>query len=234
MGEKKGLIDSKNRILLPFDYDHIKPLSPALFGIELQKQKGVWHVQKGWIHPLKSDIHLDFYGNHLHIYERNRVGYTDLDGKTLIPTLYEELCTKGGVIYAKRNGKRGVLDKQENILIPFLYDDIRHFDNKHIIAIKNEKYGLLSKNNTVVIPCTFDMMEAISNFSESEKYIIVKKDKKYGLMNRKGRLLLKIEYDHINRNIDGKNRIEVEKNGHEYPIPLSLCQLPASISFLFE
>lgn len=54
------------------------------------------------------------------------------------------------------DNRRGVIDKQGQIIIPIMYDDLMGF-NEGLSAVENEgKYGYININNKLVIPYEYD------------------------------------------------------------------------------
>ena len=113
----------------------------------------------------------------------------DYDGEVLdISPAGEKIC-----VNAKKNGKWGLIDKANNILIPFEYDqNIEYAGNGLYRTSKNGKKGMIDEQNNVLIPFEYDDIEDF--FS----YLKVKKDKKWGLLARDGyKLALPCRYDRI-------------------------------------
>ena len=113
----------------------------------------------------------------------------DYDGEVLdISPATEKVC-----VNAKKNGKWGLIDKANNIHIPFEYDDyIGYAGNGLYRTSKNGKEGMIDEQNHVLIPFEYDDIEDF--FS----YLKVMKDKKWGLVARDGyKLALPCRYDKI-------------------------------------
>lgn len=72
-----------------------------------------------------------------------------------------------GLAAAKKNGKWGYVDKNNNMVIPFEYeqvedrfiaDDCRGFDGTYIPVKKNGKMGIVNKQNQVVVPFEYTVI----------------------------------------------------------------------------
>ncbi len=95
-------------------------------------------------------------------------------------------------------GKHGVIDRCNNIVISPVYDKLIFFDDQYFMVIKNGKKGLLNRQNEVIIPLIYEEMGAISINSE-DLFFIVSKDKKKGVINGQNEMVIPLIYDDIKR-----------------------------------
>jgi hypothetical protein len=100
---KWGVIDTQNKVVIPFDYDEFYG---GLVG-------GSWED--------KNDK-----GELLKVKKGSFWGAIDYTNKTVIPFEYEDINYVGelGVIFVGKGGKKGVLSKRNEVLVPVKYDEI--------------------------------------------------------------------------------------------------------------
>ncbi len=98
----------------------------------------------------------------------------------------------------EKDGKYGVVDHKEDIIIPLIYDDYLMLDEQHVIADKGGKVGLIDYNNNVIIPFEYDGL-SICNGN-----IIADLNGKSGFINLKNEKLT----DFIYTAIQGKKGYE--------------------------
>ena len=92
---KFGIVDLKNKIILPLEYDEISN----------------W-TEYG---PRRSNF----------IVKNGKTGLIDHESfKITIPTIYDQFRYLNGLIFAKRNGKAGIITEEGKILCDFVYDEI--------------------------------------------------------------------------------------------------------------
>lgn len=92
---KFGIVDLKNKIILPLEYDEISN----------------W-TEYG---PRRSKF----------IVKNGKTGLIDHESfKITIPTIYDQFRYLNGLIFAKRNGKAGIITEEGKILCDFVYDEI--------------------------------------------------------------------------------------------------------------
>ncbi len=92
-----------------------------------------------------------------------------------------------------QNQKVGVIDNNNNIIIPIEYDAISNWVEYGPIAhyvIKNNKFGLLYYHNEVLVPAVYDSL-----YYYSHKIIKVKQNGKIGIIDAMNRTIIPIEYE---------------------------------------
>jgi archaellum component FlaG (FlaF/FlaG flagellin family) len=97
----------------------------------------------------------------------------------------------------------GIIDINENIIIPFDYDLIEDFIEERAIAKKKGKYGLIDEQGETIIPFDYDLIE---DFIDGKAK--AKKNDKYGCINKQGEAIIPFDYDLIEDFIDGKAKAE--------------------------
>lgn len=129
---KKGVINKSNQIVIPCQYDDIS------------------------IYSLKE-------GTTCNVKQNGKVGVYDIEKRQeVLP------CTKytavrwyqkkdhGGYCEVEIDGKKGVIDKDNNEVIPCLYDDTRYFSLKEqpycTVELKGKK-GVADINGNEIVPC---------------------------------------------------------------------------------
>ena len=105
---------------------------------------------------------------------------------------------KRDMYIVEKDGKYGVIDHNENIIIPLIYDDYLILHKQYIIADKDGKVGLIDFNNNIIIPFEYDGL-SICNGN-----IIADLNGKSGFINLKNEKLT----DFIYTAIQGKKGYE--------------------------
>lgn len=96
-----------------------------------------------------------------------------------------------GMIFSKLGDKFGYIDINQNILIPFAYDDLSIFSEGLASAKQNGKYGFIDRKGKVIIPFQF----------EEESYFYkpglakIKAKHKFGFIDKIGNIVIPIEFD---------------------------------------
>lgn len=103
-------------------------------------------------------------------------------------SVYKEL-TLGKV---KLGGKYGFINRKNQIVIPFEYDDARTFSQGYAKVKINGKFGLINEKGETIVPTEFD---DVSQFCE--EFCAVEVDDKWGFINRQNQLVIPAEYDYV-------------------------------------
>ena len=137
-----------------------------------------------------------------------------------------ELYFIEGYASIKVKNKYGFVNKQEQFIIPAIYDTVNIFSEGFAPVMKNQRWGFINTSGLVVIPIKYSFLfnywyeDAVSLMYQGKWGSINKKGKvivpfkydfvfefsngmaqvelnhKYGFFNRKGRLVIPIIYDH--------------------------------------
>jgi len=150
------------------------------------------------------------------IYESNgKYGFVNYSGK--INYLYDSITspTTDNYAFALKNKHWGVVDLDNNTIIPFEYEQIQETIYKNelgkdtFIVQKNGLLGTIDFKNKTVIPIKF---EAISGFCETKiKGHYVTKNGKTGIVDKTGNIIIPTEYDHLYYH--SKEIIKAKRNG---------------------
>lgn len=99
--------------------------------------------------------------------EKAIFGYINIDCNEVIPIRYQDIGDiKGNYFLAKKNDKYGVVNTNNTVLIPFIYDEICYADNDCFVCgnyvdypkHKNMKFGVVDTTNKVIIPFKYDIL----------------------------------------------------------------------------
>ena len=144
---------------------------------------------------------------------------SDINGRVIIDFEYEKIgffsLMGPSAIVAGKNGKCGVIDLNNNVIIPFEYNLILPVANFFIVENVGLK-GLLDCNGNTIIPirCTEIIPPRayfpIDFFWPTFKYCV---DGKWGLYNNTDDVMVSAIYDDIPDNSFSCGRISVCKNG---------------------
>ena len=70
-----------------------------------------------------------------------------------------------------KGGKFGFIDKNDNVVIPFIYDKASSFVGDYAVAVKDGKYGIINRNNETVVEFSDEKIWDVENgmyFTTSE------------------------------------------------------------------
>jgi hypothetical protein len=136
----------------------------------------------------------------------------DKSGKQLFPEEYEGYASRfnGDYILVRKNNKWGIMNKEGQVTVPFIYDKTDYTDCKFGIFVltKDKKCGAINGEGEIIIPFEYDPLSA--NYPGlrpiTPHMISVYKNNKYGIVDRDNNILVPIEYPAISTSIYGPLR----------------------------
>lgn len=113
-----------------------------------------------------------------------------------------------------KDGFCGVVDKNNTVIIPFIYDEITFALPAGLINVrKDDKWGCLDLDGNVVIPIIYDEIGESYN-----DFVIVKQCGYYGLTNLKGELIIPCDYDRIDKYYHGITHIKISSKSDVFSV----------------
>ena len=164
---KYGVVDEEGVVYIPVNYDNI-----SLFKEGNNYRDNVYKCQRNGKLGLVNaqDITLlqceyssiKHSGEYVYLVKNGKNGYAILKGtdevKSLIPCIYDKLesYSKDAPMRATYNGKEGMIDGNNKIIIPFEYSNIGKFYNVGAYNMawveQDGKYGIYNIDGTVIQP----------------------------------------------------------------------------------
>lgn len=164
---KYGIVDEEGVVYIPVNYDEI-----SLFKEGNNYRDNVYKCQRNGKLGLVNaqDITLlqceyssiKHSGEYVYLVKNGKNGYAVLKGtdevKSLIPCIYDKLesYSKDAPMRATYNGKEGMIDGNNKIIIPFEYSNIGKFYNVGAYNMawveQDGKYGIYNIDGTVIQP----------------------------------------------------------------------------------
>lgn len=164
---KYGVVDEEGVVYIPVNYDEI-----SLFKEGSNYRDNVYKCQRNGKLGLVNaqDITLlqceyssiKHSGEYVYLVKNGKNGYAELKGtdevKSLIPCIYDKLesYSKNAPMRATYNGKEGMIDGNNKIIIPIEYSNIGKFYNVGAYNMawveQDGKYGIYNIDGTVIQP----------------------------------------------------------------------------------
>lgn len=204
---KFGIVGSKGNILLPIDYSYIKIFNSSefYFTVEKEDKVGILSVDNEILLPIEYDRII--FG----VIEgvNDKYGYVNRSVTKVIEPTYDFVSSlrygseNEQFLAVTQNGKVGVIDLDENLIIPFEYDLLDElFD--YLYVCNEEHCGVIDIDNTIILPLEYDSID------DSQDYYLVEKDGKMGVLHQNTEEVIPLVYDTVELYYD---MILVELNG---------------------
>lgn len=129
-------------------------------------------------------------------------GLVDADGSVFTSPKYDRLwIAKEGYPYkdnaykCEMNGKYGLIDSRENVLLPIDYDKLDNMGKYRWRTTRSGKQGVVELKSTSsikeIIPCKYD------NVERSGQYFLLSENKKKGLADSEGLIVIPVKFDDV-------------------------------------
>lgn len=195
--KKYGVIDKLGSEIIPFIFEKSEiehsHFSNGLARINKEGKFGFVNKYNELIIPFKFDKASNFENEYSIVKIKNKEFLIDYNGET-VKSKYKIVSTfKENRAIVKSNKKYGFVDKQDNIVIDFIFDEIfGHFDNGFCLVKLKGKYGLINVEGKNITDFIFDDVRWIGN-----SVFPVKIKKKWTLVDLQGNIKFEPKYNHI-------------------------------------
>ena len=201
-----GIIDSQNKIIVPFEYDEIRTIDSGndLMRMRKDNKYGIYSFISGkWIVSLEYD-EIDSYDfkekNYFKVRKNSNHNLLTVQNQLLFKNDYSEIeeTTNSNRFIVTQNGKTGIIDRNEKVIVPIenqLIDNDPLKDGSYITKNKEGKIGSIDLNGKVSLPFEYDDYK-----SKSYDRFITTKDNKCGVIrvnDKSTTEILTCSYDNI-------------------------------------
>lgn len=94
-----------------------------------------------------------------------------------------------GFIMVLKDGKMGIINNKNKLLIPTTYEMLQPINKSLIVAHKDDKTGVINIQNNIIIPFIYDNIYSVTPVSQNY-YAIVNTDEKYGVIDQQGKYII--------------------------------------------
>ncbi len=158
-----GVVDAANAKIIPCRYERVGNFSTGVAPV--WKNGKCWFIDASGQQVFNSfyeDIRvgiLDEFADGFASVKRNgKWGLINRNGTLVIQCQYAndiDNVIDGLAVVKNKDGKYGVIDTGNHIVIPFEYEHIGGYNDGRIRVSKNRKYGFVDRNNRVVVPIIY-------------------------------------------------------------------------------
>lgn len=219
LGDTEGIIDQSGEIILQPARHSISSYADILFWVrdETTGTMDVIDRTTRSILPQGTSARAASGNLILVITPDNKMGAVHASGLSLLRPVYDEVFFGNSdgeddhFFMARKGSKWGLLDMQENLVVPFQYDKIALLKKGYATAILNGKAGAITDRNKIAVPFIYE--ETASAFNDWH-LLRVKKDGKYGFVNIAGTVIIPVVYDYVDE--DFEKGLSVARKGDKW------------------
>ncbi|SFF02579.1 WG containing repeat-containing protein [Chitinophaga sp. CF118] len=216
---KSGVLTTQGKWILEAKYDTIDTHWQYGWTVTLNGKKSMF-TPSGFLLPFRFEDLDNLDDNYFDVKQNGKWGiYSKKDDRMVVPFEYEEFdycygCEqKGDYVFAKKNDKWGVVNFNNEVLVPFEYD------HEHLNMRSDEWVECLYKDGkqlsinlkTKVVTPYEDTDDDEGDSDMAAGFIRRRQHNKLGMLNTQGKLILDYQYDYI--------RYDADSSGNYLPAP---------------
>ena len=218
IGSKWGFIDSTGKISIPYLYDYCNGFSEDIAVVQKNyrwyfiKKNGEIINKSGYFSKTNSQPYSHFIEGQNILQASNGKYYgINKQGKAITDSLYDDMWRSSqGFRPVCIKKKWGIIDNNNKIRVPLIYDEIRFgSDTNTIIASQNGKYGVINLNGEIKINFQFLGLHD-AGFKDYLVYYVRPDTGRYyytfykGLVSKHtGKVVVSAKYEELNSAFDG-------------------------------
>ncbi len=155
-----GFIDLNGKEIVPCKYEQVHSFSEGL-ALVLTSSEGREEIMKETYKRMPSQDEVEFYSakfsseNEWVDKSSRNMCFINKKGEIVISQVPSGICGDfhdGRAFVKGENDKFGFIDTYGNVVIPFIYDDVRRFSNGVAWTEKDGKWGLIDVDGNIKIP----------------------------------------------------------------------------------
>lgn len=168
---KRGIINFKNEIVLPFKYNRIMETEIRnIFEIETTKGLQLFNLQSKRIITPSYYENCTSDTNYIYLSKAHfKTPFDPQKEQIILPWEYSTVYNIPGShnFAVKKDGLFGVVNSENKVLVPFIYEDMISTNRPNMLVItKNNQYGIIDINNKLLYGMTDNRIEVHSDYFE--------------------------------------------------------------------
>ena len=168
---KRGIINFKNEIVLPFKYNRIMETEIRnIFEIETTKGLQLFNLQSKRIITPSYYENCTSDTNYIYLSKAHfKTPFDPQKEQIILPWEYSTVYNIPGShnFAVKKDGLFGVVNSENKVLVPFIYEDMISTNRPNMLVIaKNNQYGIIDINNKLLYGMTDNRIEVHRDYFE--------------------------------------------------------------------
>ena len=168
---KRGIINFKNEIVLPFKYNRIMETEIRnIFEIETTKGLQLFNLQSKRIITPSYYENCTSDTNYIYLSKAHfKTPFDPQKEQIILPWEYSTVYNIPGShnFAVKKDGLFGIVNSENKVLVPFIYEDMISTNRPNMLVIaKNNQYGIIDINNKLLYGMTDNRIEVHSDYFE--------------------------------------------------------------------
>lgn len=191
----KSLLNTSGEVLFDGKVDDILYLNDSSFIVKSKGKYGIYIVSEGFVQRATYDLINEQDGLAL-LLKSNQIGCIDLTNNSIIPAMYESRIERFASHYlVSKNGLKGVMDKDNHLIVPIEYKELLSWNDTSYWAKKNDEWTLNAYSGEMILNNVLSLTRWNANTTEP-LYLFMKEDK-YGIIDPNNGIVIPPMYNEI-------------------------------------
>ncbi|MCZ6521425.1 MAG: WG repeat-containing protein, partial [Bacteroidetes bacterium] len=193
----KRLYNHLGKKVLAGKFEQVTPINDQVFIIEEKSKKGLSNSIGRNVLPIKYDAIGEYFGGNVSILRGGKFGiYNHIKRLTIEPSYDRPLKPYDKqLLTASKKGKLGVIDLKNKVVLPFVYQQIIHWNDSLALVQQSGEWGLISIDDETVYHNIIKYKMVINN--KDEKIMIYETEKGVGLISSSKGIIIAPTYNDI-------------------------------------
>lgn len=185
----KSVWDRYGQFLFQGYFEDVVSLTDSLFRITYRKKQGV--VDREGFYVIEPDYDfIQIKGDLLQLLKNNKIGTFDLKHQVLLNDNYDTGFERFEDNYlTSKNGMKGVIDRENNRIIHFLYKDIKSFNDTASWVLSDSSWQLISHRNQQILMNQIQQIELLHTVNQERFYKILTSSG-YGIVSSRNGMII--------------------------------------------
>lgn len=194
-GGRKTVYDANAVRLFDGHYDAIQHAGGSYFIVERNGKKGLITNDGKQVLPVVFDAIGELEDTRIPLLRSMRFGLYDVTTKKEIRPGYDKkiLPYNDDLLVGFKQGKAGIVDRDNKTRVPFEYDGFRFWNDSSAIARKDNKWAIVDLKTGSVLLDEFDEYNVV-NASDSETVIIIRRGTEFGVLSSTRGEVISVSY----------------------------------------
>ncbi|MEX2336443.1 MAG: WG repeat-containing protein [Fulvivirga sp.] len=195
---EKKIINKEGLEVFSGFFDEAKPLGSDYIVISRNGKKGMISGDAAVLLQPEYDAIGNYDQGYISILKNEKFGLLNQREAILIPAEYDKnlLRYTNHIFIAEKKGKRGFIDKENNALSPFAYDEIVYWNDSVAFVKQDLIWSLYNFNSQAVVDDGIRSMRIIVR-NEDEMVAVILKKSGYGLISNTRGSIISSNYNDI-------------------------------------
>lgn len=190
---KMGLLSATLKVVIPFEYNSIKPINNELYAVKNNKDlRALFDANGNQKSEFKYENIITLDEKNLLVTINNRKGIINLAGLPIASPIYKEIKNIDGKFIGIPFPKWSLIDSNNKTLSSFYFDQVHSLSNNTFVVQTNNKVSVINESEHYL-----SYNDNLEITEVKHGFTTIKREDYLGVLNEKGNIIIPIIQDSI-------------------------------------